>query len=149
MAPLVVLILTSCLARAAGWLGLSFTDHWASAIAVSLCAMFLMTGTTHFVPTRRAGLVAIVPPAVPFPAALAVTATGAIEIVLAVGLLVEPTRTVCAWALSILLVLMFPANIYAAAERRAPNAPHTSLWPRTAMQLIFLSATVFVALSPR
>lgn len=146
MAPLVVLIVMSCATRTVGWLGLSFTDQWAAAIAVGLGAMFLMTGATHFVPSRRAGLVAIVPPAVPAPG-LAVTATGALELVLAVGVLLEPTRALCAWALAVLLTLMYPANVYAAAERRSPTAPHTSLWPRTAMQIVFVAAALFVALS--
>lgn len=146
MAPLVVLIMMSCVARAAGGLGLSFTDGWPEAVAVGLCAMFIMTGATHFVPSRRAGLVAIVPPAVPAPR-LAVTATGALELVLAIGMLPELTRTPCAWALAVLLTLMFPANVYAATGQRAPTAPHTSLWPRTAMQIVFLGAALFVALS--
>ena len=146
MAPLVVLIVVSCAARITGWLGVSFTDDAAAAIAVGLCVMFLMTGATHFVPSRRAGLVAIVPPAVPAPG-LAVTVTGALELLLAVGLLLEPARALCAWALAGLLILLYPANVYAAAERRSPTAPHTSLWPRTGIQIVFVATAVFVALS--
>lgn len=46
-----------------------------------------------------------------------------------------------------MLILMFAANVYAATERRAPTAPHTSLWPRAAVHLVILTAAVFVAVS--
>jgi uncharacterized membrane protein len=144
MAPLIVLIVVSLVARALGWAGAGYVAAWPSAVAVGLAAMFLMTALTHFIPPeRRAGLIAIVPPKIPAPA-VAVTVTGLLELAGAIGLLVTPLRPAAAIGLGLLLVAMFPANIYAATEQRHPSAPHTPLVPRLAYQLIFLAACLIV-----
>ncbi|NUT50758.1 MAG: hypothetical protein HOV94_26130, partial [Saccharothrix sp.] len=73
MAPLVVLIVVTGLARLVG-LGVDWFDSWPRAVAVGLAAMFVLTGSAHFTRPRRDHLVAMVPPGLPAPAAL-VTAT--------------------------------------------------------------------------
>lgn len=150
MAPLLVLVVTTLVARAAGAAGLGPTATWPGALAVGLAAMFALTASAHF-SRRRAGLVAIVPPGVPHPAA-AVTLTGVLEALGAVGLLVPPAvlpgvRSAAAACLALLLVALFPANVHAARERRHPDAPHTPLGRRTAMQAAFLAAAVTVAVA--
>lgn len=146
MAPLLVLVVTTLVARAAGAAGLGPTATWPGALAVGLAAMFALTASAHF-SRRRAGLVAIVP----HPAA-AVTLTGVLEALGAVGLLVPPAvlpgvRSAAAACLALLLVALFPANVHAARERRHPDAPHTPLGRRTAMQAAFLAAAVTVAVA--
>ena len=59
-------------------------------LTIGLAAMLVLTSGAHFHPTRRQGLIAIVPPRLPFPDHL-VTLTGILEILAAVGLLVPPT----------------------------------------------------------
>ena len=151
MAPLIALIVVTLIARGAGLVGAGYVDNWPAALAVGLAAMFLLGASAHVTPARRAGVIAIVPPAVPFPA-LMVTATGVLEVLGAIGLLVSPgwiawVRPAAAFCLAVLLVAMFPANVYAAAHRRHPDAPHTPLVPRTAIQLVFLAACLTVAIA--
>lgn len=150
MAPLIVQIVVTTAARIAGTLGVDYVSSWASATAVGLAAMFIVTGIAHFVPARRAGLVAIVPPQLRHPSGL-VTATGLLELLGAAALLIPvewgSLRALAAWGLAVLLVAMFPANIYASRERRHEHAPVTSLPQRTAMQCVFIMATLLVALA--
>ncbi|GAA5037262.1 hypothetical protein ACFQRL_13395 [Microbacterium fluvii] len=151
MAPLVTLVVVTAAARLVGLTGVTYVDTWPEALAVGLAAMFLLTASAHFARPRRAGLIAIVPPAIPRPG-LVVTATGLLEIAGAIGLLVSPTwiagiRTAAAICLALLLLVLFPANVYAARARRHPDAPHTPLVPRTLMQVAFVAAAVVVAVT--
>lgn len=150
MAPLIVLMAVTALARAAGALGVAYASSWVDATAIGLAAMFVVTAIAHFVPARRAGLVAIVPPVLPHPQ-MVVTITGVLEMAGAAALLVPvgwgSSRVFAAWALALLLVAMFPANVYASRERRSAHSPQTPLGRRTAMQVIFIGATLFVALA--
>ncbi|WP_101525702.1 DoxX family protein [Nocardioides houyundeii] len=150
MAPLIVLSAVTLTARGIGWLGIAYLDSWPDATALGLAAMFVLTGISHFVPGRRNGLIAIVPPVLPRPAVL-VTLTGLLELVGAAALLVPyphgPYRAVAAWGVTALLVAMFPANVYAAGARRSATAPTTALLPRTILQCLFIAAALLVALS--
>ena len=119
MAPLLTLLLGSLAARVVGWLGVDYVDTWPRAIAVGLAAMFVLTGVAHFVQPLRGDMIAIVPPRLPAPALL-VTITGVLELLGAVGLLIPATRVAAAVCLFLLMVAMFPANVYAA---RMPNPP--------------------------
>lgn len=40
-----------------------------------------------------------------------------------------------------------PANVYAARLPRHPDAPHTPLPPRTAMQVVFVTAAITVGIA--
>jgi len=151
MAPLIVLVFITLIARAAGALGVGYTATWTAATAVGLAAMFLLTASAHAFEPRRSGLIAIVPPAIPSAAAV-VSLTGLLEAAGAVGLLVPPawiswTRPTSAICLGLLMLAMFPANVYAAGRRRHPNAPATPLLPRAALQAIYLAAALIVALT--
>lgn len=152
MAPLIALVTVTLVARLLGWLGVespAYTTTWPGSAAVGLAAMFLVAASAHVLPRRRAGLVAIVPPKVPAPAAF-VTVTGGLEVAGAIGLLLPPglipgIRAAAAIGLGLLLLAMFPANVYAAGRRRHPDAPDTPLMRRTVMQLIYLGAVIIVA----
>ncbi|WP_168582724.1 DoxX family protein [Gephyromycinifex aptenodytis] len=148
MAPLIVLLTVTALARAIGACDVEYVASWPEALAVGLSAMFIVTAVAHFDPTRRPGLISIVPPVIPAPG-LWVSLTGVLELMGAAGLLVPaghgPVRALAAWCLAALLVAMFPANVYAATAKRSPTAPHTPLVPRTAIQGVFLLAAIIVA----
>ena len=131
-------------ARIVGWLGVDYVDTWVKAIAVGLAAMFVLTGVAHFVPPLRANLIAIVPPRLPAPGLL-VSFTGVLELVGAVGLLVPATRIVAAVCLLLLMLAMFPANIYAARMPNPPKSMTTRLPLRTAEEIVYLAAAVVVA----
>lgn len=75
--------------------------------------LYVVAGVTHFlVPEAFAE---IVPPALPFPLALAYL-SGVAEIALGLGVLFDRTRTLAAWGLVALLVAVFPANVYMATS---------------------------------
>src|SRR5947209_4752998 len=122
MVPLLALIAVTLAARLAGWLGWDCADAWPAAVAVGLAAMFLLTGIAHFAQPLRSGLIAIVPPKLPAPGLL-VTITGVLELLGAIGLLVPQTRIAAAFCLALLMVAMFPANVYAAGAKRSEHAP--------------------------
>lgn len=146
MAPLITLLVGSLVARIVGWLGVDYTDSWARAIAVGLAAMFLVTGVAHFAPPLRSQLIAIVPPALPAPGRL-VSITGVLELLGAVGLLLPATRVAAAVCLLVLMLAMFPANIYAARMPNPPKSMTTRLPLRTAEEIGYLAAAVWVALA--
>src|SRR3954470_2577136 len=118
MAVIITLILGTLGARLVGPLGpesWDYVDRWPQAIAVGLAAMFVMTGVAHFAPSMRRDMIAIVPPRLPA-AGLLVTITGVLELVGAAGLLYPPTRVASAVCLFLLMLVMFPANLYAFAD---------------------------------
>lgn len=146
MAPLIVLILGTLVARLIGVFGVTDVSEWSGAIAWGLATMFVFTGVTHFIPRIRRGFVAMVPPQLPRPD-LIVAATGVLELMGAVGLMLPATRMLAAWCLVALLIAMFPANIRASRGPRRPGAPYTPLPLRTVLQVIYVGAAVYVALS--
>ncbi|WP_437964542.1 DoxX family protein [Sorangium sp. So ce260] len=148
MAPLVVLSISFALLLLLGRLGVKHLASWVTCLRYALAAMFLLTASAHW-GSRRAELVAMVPPALPYPELL-VTATGVIEIAGAAALLVPRLAPWGAAGLTILLVAMFPANVHAArAGLTLGGSPVTPLVPRTLIQIVFLAATVAVTINAR
>lgn len=144
MAVFLTLVLGSAAARAIGLLGVDYLDNWTRAIAVGLAAMFAMTGIAHFVNPLRRDMIAIVPPTLPAPGVL-VSVTGVLELAGAVGLLYPPTRVAAATCLLLLMLAMFPANVYAARMPNPPKSMTTRLSVRTAEEGVYLAAAVIVA----
>ena len=144
MGPAVVLFTTWLLGRLAGALGLDVLDGWQPSLRVAVAAMFVLTGLAHF-GSRRREMIEMVPAGLPRPALL-VTATGVLELLGALGLLVPATASVAGWCLAVLVVAMFPANVHAA--RRGLNLggkPVTPLPLRCVLQLVFVAAFVAAA----
>jgi len=145
MAPLIALVLGTLGARVVGWLGVDHVGGWPSAIAVGLAAMFVVTGIAHFVNPLRRDLIAIVPPRLPAPGLL-VTVTGALELLGAAGLLYPPTRVAAAVSLGVMMLAMFPANVYASRMPNPPKSMTTQLPLRTVEQVVFVGAALMVGL---
>jgi uncharacterized membrane protein len=145
MAVIVTLVLGTLSARLIGWLGVDYVDSWPQAVAVGLAAMFVMTGVAHFVPAMRRDMIAIVPPRLPA-AELLVTITGVLELLGAAGLLYPATRVAAAVCLFALMLVMFPANVYAARIPNPPKSMTSRLDVRTAEEIVFLGAAVVVGL---
>jgi uncharacterized membrane protein len=138
MAPLIVLVTATLLARLAGQLGVASLRDWAAATRVGLAVMFLFTAVAHF-NRMRPDMVEMVPPSVPNPE-LMVTITGICEILGAIGLLVPRTRRAAAIALIAFLVAVLPANIHAAQSGVTfGGSPATPLVPRIALQVLFIA----------
>ncbi|WP_218826185.1 DoxX family protein [Actinomadura mexicana] len=122
--------------------------------AHALATMLLFTGAAHFVPDSvtvmpsHGDLAAMVPPFVPLPH-LMIYATGVLELLGAVGLVVATTRTTAGFGLAALFVLMFPANVYAAIEDVPLNDdPATPLWFRVPEQILFITVALWAAKRP-
>ena len=145
MAVIATLVLGTLVARVAGWLGLDYVDSWPQAVAVGLAAMFVMTGIAHFVNPLRRDMIAIVPPRLPAAGPL-VTLTGVLELVGAAGLLYPPTRVAAAVSLFVLMLVMFPANIYASRMPNPPKSMTSRLDVRTVEEIVYLTAAVVVGL---
>ena len=142
MVPLLVLVVTFILFRI-------LKRNTIDAARYAFAAMFALTASSHFVPSQRVDLIAMVPPMFPRPA-LIVAITGVLELLGAIGLLVPRTSRLAAAALALLLVAMFPANIYAAMhELTIMGRPATALLPRTLMQLLFIGGLAMIAWRPR
>ncbi|GAB3816205.1 DoxX family protein [Micromonospora zhanjiangensis] len=148
MAPLIALIAGTAAARIAGLLGIAALDGWHPALRAGLALMFALTGLAHFA-SRRADLVAMVPPRLPRPDLL-VTVTGVLELAGSLGLLVPVTARWAAAGLALLMLAMFPAN--ASAARRGltlTGRPVTPLGVRTVLQVVFVGAALAVAVGGR
>jgi uncharacterized membrane protein len=78
-----------------------------------LSAFFIVAGTMHFVAPDA--YVRIVPPVLPVPGVL-VLLSGVAEIFGGCGLLLPFTQRLAAWGLVLLLLVVFPANIYTAVS---------------------------------
>lgn len=130
MAPMIILVLVTLIAR--------FFRPWPDAARIGLAMMFLFTATAHF-NSMKHDLAAMIPP--PLTGALwLIYLTGLLEIAGAAGLLIPQFRTAAAIGLVLMLVALFPANIYAALHEvpLRGNAP-TPLWLRTPMQLLWMA----------
>jgi uncharacterized membrane protein len=100
MAPLIVMLVAWLVVRS---------------LRVALVAMFVFTAISHFHPRTRPNLIRMVPGSLPAPGLL-VSATGVLELLGAIGLMVPRVLPAAAYGLMALLVAMFPANVHAARE---------------------------------
>ena len=71
--------------------------------------LYVIVGVKHF--TNTDFFVAIVPPIINWKEEVVIV-SGLIEVILAILLLFNQTRKVAAWCIIILLIAVFPANIY-------------------------------------
>jgi uncharacterized membrane protein len=126
---------------AGGW---PQADSWNGALRIALAAMFVFTAVSHFHPRTRPDLIRMVPARLPAPGVL-VTATGVLELLGAVGLLLPETLAAAAYGLMALLVAMFPANVQAAREGLmiAGRRAMPLLW-RLPLQLFWIAALWWV-----
>lgn len=118
---------------------------WPRPLAHGMAAMFLVAASGHFIEPLRSGLIATVPPLLPLPD-LVITATGIIEILFAVALLVPFTRRLAGTAVVPYLLAVFPANVLAVTTIDHSAAPSTPLLLRTLIQLAFIAAAVVISL---
>jgi uncharacterized membrane protein len=137
MVSLFVLVISFLLLRGAGLLEVERLSSWRVAGRGALVVMFLFTGTSHFT-SMKYDFATMIPP--PLPNDLwVVYLAGMFEIAGAVGLLIPRTRKLAGICLVLLLVALFPANVYAAlSEIPLRGEAATPLWIRTPMQLLYI-----------
>lgn len=146
-----VLLAALLVLRGLGAIGVRRFATWPAAAAHALAIMLFMTASAHFTPAgvtvmpNHADLVAMVPPAVPFPSAM-VYLTGVLEFLGALGLIIAPTRRAAAYCLTLLFIVMLPANIYAAtADIPFAGEPASPLWQRIPEQILYIAVALWSA----
>jgi uncharacterized membrane protein len=144
MAPLFILVISFVVLRAIGLLGVRRLSSWKEAGLLAVAIMFLFTGATHF-SAMKYDYAAMLPGFVPMKVEV-IHLTGALQIAGAVGLLVPRTRRLAGIALALLLVAMFPGNVYAALnDVPFRGEPPTPLWLRTPIQLLFIGMVLWTS----
>jgi uncharacterized membrane protein len=128
--PIIMLAL-----MAGPWLVLRTRD----AAAIGLALLFVFTASGHFLQTEA--MAQMLPPWVAARVAL-VYATGVLELAIAIALLIPDTRRAAGWMAAAVLVLFFPANIYAAMNH-VPMGGHAwgpvYLLVRAPLQIVILA----------
>lgn len=107
---------------------------------VLMAGFYAFAGVAHF--TNTADFMAMMPPYLPAHRAL-VLVSGAIEVALAVGLLIPRTRRWAAWGVIALLVAVFPANVHVALNNLpmfgATEGLGAGNWLRLPVQLLLIA----------
>ncbi len=116
---------------------------------IAMSIMLVFTAIGHFAFTK--GMSMMVPKIIPFKESF-VYITGIFEISLAIGLLIPKLKEISGWTLIIFLLLMLPANIYAAIN----NVNYQKgtfdgngilyLWFRIPLQILFIIWTYISAI---
>ncbi|MEM9364325.1 MAG: hypothetical protein AAGA43_16910 [Bacteroidota bacterium] len=108
---------------------------------IALSIMLCFTAMGHFVYTK--GMSMMIPEFIPFKTSF-VHLTGVFEILLALGLLMPKFKVISGWTLIIFLLLMLPANVYAAIHQvnyqkgTFDGNGLSYLWFRIPLQVLFI-----------
>lgn len=141
MTPFYILAGSFLVFLIAGSAGVAVLTPWTHALRGALSIMFLVTTFAHF-GRNRADLIRMVPPVFPRPDLL-ITATGLLEIAGAMGLVLPATAKPAAACLALLLMAMFPANVFASRHTLSiAGKPVTPLPTRAALQGVFIGAVL-------
>ena len=104
---------------------------------IIMSIFYVSVGVNHF--TIPEWFLQIVPPRLPYKLEL-VYISGFLEIILCVMLLIPATRFYAAWVLILLLIAVYPANIYLAQTNGAAmNTTPLVAWGRLPFQFVFIA----------
>ena len=104
---------------------------------IIMSIFYVSVGVNHF--TIPEWFLQIVPPRLPYKLEL-VYISGFMEIILGVMLLIPATRFYAAWGLILLLIAVYPANIYLAQTNGAAmNTTPLVAWGRLPFQFVFIA----------
>jgi len=113
MTVFVLILLLSAVFYGASRIGLNPVKTLKDNAAVATGLTFVFTGVSHFfIPDK---FMEMMPPFIPAPL-LMVYVSGFLEILGGIGLIIPRTRRAAAWGLILLLLAVFPANIYTALK---------------------------------
>lgn len=118
---------------------------------IAMSSMLVFTGVAHFF--FADGMMQMIPEFVPYRLEM-IYLTGVLEIAGAIGLLINSTSRLTGWCLIIFLIMVLPANIYAALHHIDPvtgsldgNGPDY-LFFRIPLQLFFIAWIYLSAVKP-
>ena len=104
---------------------------------IIMSIFYVSVGVNHF--TIPEWFLQIVPPRLPYKLEL-VYISGFLEIILGVMFLIPATRFYAAWGLILLLIAVYPANIYLAQTNGAAmNTTPLVAWGRLPFQFVFIA----------
>ena len=106
--------------------------QWVLRVIVAL--PLLVSGVVHF--TNTAVMATIIPPFFPYPTQL-VLVSGVLELAGGVGLLLPAFTRLASACLAVLMIVIFPANVYAAG-RNVGGLHMPSVPVRLALQMIYI-----------
>ncbi|GGH15618.1 DoxX family protein [Mucilaginibacter phyllosphaerae] len=141
MKPLIVLLAVFGVSSLASFIAGHPADYYFCG-RLAMGVMLIFAATAHFKYTK--GMALMVPPLIPYKNKV-VYVTGYIEVLAGIGLLVKAVREPVAWFVIIFLVLLLPANIYAAQNKvNLQKADHCGnglsyLWFRIPLQVFFIA----------
>lgn len=104
-------------------------------IVYFMALLYLVAGITHFV--KPDFYLQIVPPYLGYPRLL-VTLSGLFEILFGILLLFPPVRFWAAWGIILLLIAVFPANLYMAYTPKFAFISPWIRWGRLPLQLVLI-----------
>ena len=98
--------------------------------------LYIVAGANHFLNPKF--YLRIIPPYLPYHNAINIT-SGAAEIILGILLLIPATSHLAAWGIILLLIAVFPANIYHLTSGGVGmNIPIWALWLRLPIQALLI-----------
>ena len=100
-----------------------------------MSAFYAYAGFSHFKNPKF--FLKITPPFVPYPEVVNII-VGVVEIALAVMLLIPSTRSIAAWGIILLLIAVFPANIFHHLKARRKGKHVTATMIRLPFQALFI-----------
>lgn len=100
-----------------------------------MAAFYAYAGFAHFKNPKF--FLKITPPFVPYPEIVNII-VGVAEIALGIMLLIPSTRSIAAWGIIILLVAVFPANIYHHIKALRKGKHVTGTMIRLPFQILFI-----------
>ncbi|RHX82045.1 DoxX-like family protein [Leptospira yasudae] len=101
----------------------------------TMAILYIFAGVMHFVLPKF--YLRIMPPYIPSPK-FVVYFSGVVEIALGAMLLVPETKQLGAWGVILLLIAVFPANLYHYQSRRKTDPPKWALLLRLPIQLLLI-----------
>lgn len=139
MTVFIIIILLAALFQLAAGIGLNPLKKFRDNARVATGITFIFTGMSHFIMPGK--FMEMMPPALPFPLAL-IYISGFFEILGGLGLMLPLTKRSAATGLILLLLAVFPANIFVAVNNVQlggfMNYP-VYQWLRLPMQLVLIS----------
>jgi uncharacterized membrane protein len=119
-------------------------------VLAAIVVVFVAMGLNHFRPKPARIMAKMIPPFLRFEGAFRpislVYLTGVCEVLGGIGLAVPVTRPAAAIALSLFLVAVFPANIYASQHPETFRSLSIPFWPRLGAQIALIGLIIWVGL---